>query len=223
MKEQINKALYDLLNNELSIKEKIKKSFLVLAVVIRAALRFIRFCLPALIFASGSSLLWFFLHDMIKPFASETVGRLNDFFFLIYVLLATFTIDNALDKNQKMQGAINKASENIESNPTESKRQEDQFFSLLRTPIHPVLLFFIGVIALYILANCFMVHYETVFEGVWSIFMVSSVLLIYYISLLDVMDIFGGYWVIDVNKFTLFRRGELQLDWRSALVGVLLL
>lgn len=118
-------------------------------------LRFIVFILPALAISALFAAIWYFAHPYLLILEHQTADLLNAGFWLVYVLLATLAMGNAMEKIQKMQGSINKAGEllnppeevkKVESEEQktarlrEAKRQEEQFFSLMKTPIQPVIL-----------------------------------------------------------------------------------
>lgn len=168
----------------------------------KSSLRFVIFILPALVISVILATTWYFTHPYLSVLEHKTADLINAGFWLVYVLLATFAMGNAIEKIQKMQGAINKAGE-AEGNPDsakESKRQEEQFFSLMKTPIQPVLLHYVGFAAFCLFFNYFTTHYEKPLDGVISIFEVSALLVIFYTTLLEVIDVFGGYWQLDTTR-----------------------
>lgn len=186
----------------------ITKSFL------RSFLRFVVLVLPAVIISALLAILWYYVHPYLFFLEHETTGKLNDGLWLLYVLLATVVMRNAMEKNQKLQGAINKAgelwliikaaeevNESVKAeDKQELKRQEEQFFSLLKTHIQSILLHFIALAGFYLFVNCFTTHYETPLDGVVSVFEASSMLLIFYVTLYEIIDVFGGYWHLDTSK-----------------------
>jgi len=134
-------------------------------------------------------LLWYTLHFVlgVPTIKHETIAKLNDGDWLVYVLVAALVLQNAWQRIQKMQGAIN-------------KEDKEQFFSLLKSNIPPVLYVFIGYTAFYLLLNFLMSDYEGIFEGVYSIFQVSFILIIFYQTLFEVINVFDGLWKLDCSK-----------------------